>query len=222
MLPYGVRTFLQQAKAAHQRSSAIGDNLSQLRRQKSTERGRALQLITIGFFTFWLRGLVVSSPQNRLTMRRNLLRLAYLLIWALLLTAFAVRNAPKLWSALRHDRIPTPSPNASMDRFLEALLLVPQPSERLNQMFAQLPADCRVMFVSPRNDDRRDFVYFAICYLTWPRKIDRVELGPNEKFAGVASERTALVFCGVPANAGPTNRRLIGPNLTLVDPVSSK
>jgi hypothetical protein len=155
-------------------------------------------------------------------MRRDLLRSAYLLIWALLLTAFAVRNAPNLWSDLRRDGIPTPSPNASMDRFLEGLLQVPQPSERLNQTFAQLPADCRVMFVSAKNDDRCDFVYSAICYLSWPRKIDRVELGPNEKFAGVASERTAVVFCGLPANAGPTSRRLIGPNLTLVDPVSSK
>jgi hypothetical protein len=154
-------------------------------------------------------------------MRRDLLRSAYLLIWALLLTAFAVRTAPNLWSDLRHDRIRTPSPNASMDRLLEALLLVPQSSERLNQTFAQLPADCRVMFVSAKNDDRWDFVYSAICYLTWPRKVDRAELGPNEKFAG-ASERSALVFCGLPANAGPTGRRLIGPNLTLVDPVSSK
>jgi hypothetical protein len=155
-------------------------------------------------------------------MRRDLLRSAYLLIWALLLTAFAVRNAPNLWSDLRRNRIPTPSPNASMDYFLETLFLVPQPSERLDQTFARLPPDCRVMFVSAKNDHRSDFVYSAICYFAWPRKVDRVELGPNEKFAGVASERTAVVFCGLPAYAGPTSRRVIGPNLTLVDPVSSK
>jgi hypothetical protein len=34
MPPYGVRTFLQQAKKAHQRSSAIGNNLSQPARKK--------------------------------------------------------------------------------------------------------------------------------------------------------------------------------------------
>ncbi len=155
-------------------------------------------------------------------MHRDLLRSAYLLMWALLLTAFTVRNAPNLLSEVCRGRIPTPSPNASMDRLLEALLLVPQPSERLNQAFTHLPADCRIMFVSANNDDRWDFVYSSICYLTWPRKTDRVELGPNEKFAGVASEHTALVFCGLPASAGPTNRRFIGPNLTLVDPISSK
>src|SRR6266702_2664113 len=38
MLPYGVRTFLQQAKAAHQRSSAITRNLSQPRKKKREPR----------------------------------------------------------------------------------------------------------------------------------------------------------------------------------------
>src|SRR6266700_7232360 len=38
MLPYGVRTFLQQATAAHQRSSAIALNLSQLRKKKREPR----------------------------------------------------------------------------------------------------------------------------------------------------------------------------------------
>jgi hypothetical protein len=155
-------------------------------------------------------------------MHRDLLRSAYLLMWTLLLTAFTARNAPDLWNDLRHGKIPTPSPNASMDCFLEALLLIPQPSERLNQTFAQLPADCGVIFVSTKNDDRWDFVYSAICYLTWPRKVDRVELGPNEKFAGDASEHTAVVLCGTPTTAGPSNRWLIGPNLILLRPVSSR
>ena len=109
-----------------------------------------------------------------------------------------------------------------MDRFLEALLRVPQPSARVTETFAQLPADCRVIFVSPKNDDRWDFVYSAIAYLTWPRKIDKVELGPNEKFSGVASEHTAVVFCGLPAPVSPGDRWIIGPNLVLLGPVASR
>ena len=109
-----------------------------------------------------------------------------------------------------------------MDRFLEALLRIPQPSERLEQTFAQLPADCRVIFVSAKNDDRWDFVYSAICYLTWPRKIDKVELGPNEKFPGVANPQTAVVFCGMPAPISPGDRWVMGPNLILLGPIASQ
>ena len=129
---------------------------------------------------------------------------------------------PQLWSNLRHEKMRAPSASASMDLFLEALLRVPQPSTRIIEAFAQLPVDCRVIFVSQKNDDRWDFVYSAVAYLTWPRKIEKVELSPNEKFPGVGSERTAVVFCGMPAFITLSDQRVLGPNLVLVGPTTSK
>jgi hypothetical protein len=149
--------------------------------------------------------------------RRNV----YLIIWAVLLSIFVVRTAPQFIANVRREKIAAPSRYASSDRFLEALLRVLQPSERLLQTFARLPTNCRVIFVSAKGDDRWDFVYSAICYLTWPRKIDKVELGPNEHFHGVVSAETAGVFCGMPAPNSSGDRWIIGPNLTLLGPPKS-
>ncbi len=151
-------------------------------------------------------------------MRRNV----YLFAWALLLFVFAIRTAPNLWNDLRRGKIATPTPYASMDRFLETLLRIPQPSARLNEAFAQLPSDSLFLFVSPKNDERWDFVYSAVCYLAWPRKIDRVGLAPNENFSSAVSEETAIVFCGTTPSIDSRSRLAFGPDFVLLKPAAPK
>lgn len=106
-----------------------------------------------------------------------------------------------------------------MDRFLEALLRVTQPTARLNAAFAQLPAASTILFVSPKGDDRWDFVYSAVCYLSWPRKIDRVEVEPGQKFAADIADDHAVIFCGTPPTSTPRPAMSIGPNLVMLRPV---
>lgn len=143
----------------------------------------------------------------------------YAAVWALLLSIFVVRNAPVLITHLLHEKIIPAKPNASMDHFLEALLLVREPTTRLDEIFSRLPAGSPILFVSARNNDRWDFVYSAVCYLTWPRKIDKVELQPNERFSADMFPGTSVLFCGTPAtNTDARSRESIGPNLTLIAP----
>jgi len=53
--------------------------------------------------------------------------------------------------------------------------------------------------------------------------MDVVRLGPNQSFTGVASERTAVLFCGLPAPLNSnTDRAIIGPKMVLLGPVEPK
>src|SRR5437879_6402090 len=144
-------------------------------------------------------------------------RKVYFLIWAVLLLVFFVRTAPRLWRDLQREKIPTPSPMSSMDRRLEPVLNLAQPSATLTRTFAQLPADCSLVVVCPSAEDHWNFVGCAIAYLSWPHKIDIVRLAPNESFAGSVSEHAAVLFCGLPAPLSPNaDRTPIGPKLVLL------
>jgi hypothetical protein len=150
-------------------------------------------------------------------------RRLYFLIWALLFLAFFIRTAPRLWNDLHREKIPTPSPMSSMDHRLEPVLNLAEPSATLIQTFAQLPADCALVVVCPTGEHPWKFIRCAIGYLTWPRKIDIVRLGPNETFSGSVSERTAVLFCGLPAPLMPNaERTTMGPQLVLFSPVKIK
>jgi hypothetical protein len=150
-------------------------------------------------------------------------RKVYFLIWAMLFLVFFVRTMPRLWIDLHREKIPWPSPTSSMDRRLGPVLQLAQPSATLTQTFARLPNDCGLIVVCPEDKDDWQFVRYAIGYLTWPRKLDVVRLGPNESFAGVASERTAVLFCGLPAPlSSNADRTTIGPKLVLLGPVKPK
>ncbi len=143
----------------------------------------------------------------------------YAAAWALLLSIFVLRNAPVLCTHLRHDKTLPSTPNASIDHFLGALLLVREPTTRLNEAFVQLPPAAQIFFVSVKNDARWDFVYSAVCYLTWPRKIDKVELGPNEPFTANIPPQAAVIFCGMAPTINGQSGNSIGPNLTLLPPL---
>jgi hypothetical protein len=152
-------------------------------------------------------------------MRRNI----YFFAWALLLVVFLVRTTPRLWKDLHRRKPLTSSSTASLDRSLRDVFDVSELSAKLSRTFAQLPPDCRVIFVCPKTGhDSYDFVCSAIAYLTWPRKIEKVKLGPNESFAGGASEHTAVVFCKLPAPAGPGPRLTLAPDLVLLGPLTPK
>jgi hypothetical protein len=150
-------------------------------------------------------------------------RKAYFLIWGLLFLVFFVCTMPRLWIDLHRAKIPVPSPTSSLDGRLEPVLQLVQPSATLTKAFAQLPADCTLIVVCPDDKDYWKFVRYAIAYLTWPRRIDIVRLGPNESFVGTVSERTAVLFCGLPAPFSPNaDRTSIGPKLVLLSPVKTK
>src|SRR5229473_7444867 len=139
-------------------------------------------------------------------------RKAYFLIWALLLLVFFIRTAPRLWTDLHREKIPVPSPTSSMDRRLRPVLNLAEPSATLTQAFAQLPADYSLIVVCPTAEDPWKFVRCAIAYLSWPRKIDIVKVGPNESFGGSVSERKAVLFCGLPTPLMPNaERTTMGP-----------
>lgn len=127
---------------------------------------------------------------------------------------FALRSTPKLWESVHTLRLIQPSPNASLDRLLAPLLRVSKPSERLAQAFAQLPKGSAILFVSRKGDERWDFIYSAVCYLTWPHEVRRRELLPNEPALRQQLSAPA-VFCGV--SAPPAQDVLsVGPNFVLV------
>jgi hypothetical protein len=157
--------------------------------------------------------------QRPLTMRRNI----YFFAWVLLLVVFFVRTTPRLLKDLHHRKLKTSSSTSSLDCSLRDVLGVSELSAELSRTFAQLPPDCRVIFVCPKaSHDNLDFVCYAIAYLTWPRKIEKVKLGPNESFAGGASEHTAVVFCKLPAPAGPGPRLTLARDLVLLGPLAPK
>jgi hypothetical protein len=85
-------------------------------------------------------------------------------------------------------------------------------------MFARLPASAPVIFVSPKHDDRWGFVYDAVSYLAWPRKIDWVELEAHERFKLEHSAQAAIIFCGIPPSVDSPNRWTIGPNMIVIRP----
>jgi hypothetical protein len=150
-------------------------------------------------------------------------RKAYFLIWTLLFSVFFVGTTPRLLIDLHREKIPVPSPTSSMDRRLGPVLQLAQPSATLTQIFARLPSDCSLIVVCPEDKDDWMFVRCAIGYLTWPRKMEVVRLGPNESFAGVVSERTAVLFCGLPAPlSSNADRTTIGRKMVLLGPVKAK
>ena len=144
------------------------------------------------------------------------LRQVYFVAWALLLSLFAVLAAPKLWQNLRSGHVVPPSPTASIDSLLGSVLEIREPSTQLLRSAARIPPSQRTVFVSTKDEARCDFVYSAICYLTWPRKIDKVELAPNE---AVPQSAAAVFICGIGAAAPQTQS--IGPHLTLRIPANS-
>jgi hypothetical protein len=60
----------------------------------------------------------------------KIVRALYLVAWALLLVWFAARDAPNLFYGVRSNPAIAPSPDASMNYFLEALLAVSTPVDR--------------------------------------------------------------------------------------------
>jgi hypothetical protein len=147
-------------------------------------------------------------------MRRIPYRFAYLL----LLAVFVSRTAPRFWHDLRRDVTPPMAPSSSIDRILGSLIPTPRPSETVMQAFASLPADCRVIFVTPYSDDRQDLPYSAICYLTWPRQFERVNPAESGKFIDAMSDHAALLFSGVTPPSGLDRRLVLGPKLVLIGP----
>jgi hypothetical protein len=86
-------------------------------------------------------------------------------------------------------------------------------------MLAQLPRSYPIVFVSPKHDDdRRDFVYYAVCYLGWPRKIDRVDLDAHEQFHRADSKQAVIMFYETQPSIESPNRWAIGPNLVVIQP----
>ena len=141
----------------------------------------------------------------------------YLAGWTLLLLLFAVQTAPRFCIDLEHGRIPSPSPTSSMDRRLAPLLQIPRPTATLTNTLMQLPDDCSLIIVYPKDSEECDFVRCAIGYLSWPRKIGEVRLALGENSRPVVSEHTAFLFCGLAApNVPNTQRTQIGPNVVLL------
>jgi hypothetical protein len=141
------------------------------------------------------------------------LRLIYMAGWIVLLAIFAGRTFPVLARDLSRCRISTPSPDASLDGLLEPLLRVTHPSARLALILDKVPANGTILFVSARGDDRWDFVYSAVCYLTWPRPIEREEL-PMAGARRDPSAFQAIVYCGETEAPRPAARGVsLGPNL---------
>jgi hypothetical protein len=145
------------------------------------------------------------------------LRQIYFIAWALLLSIFAILAAPKLWHNLRSGHVGSPSPTASIDNLLAPLLEIRQPSATLINVAARIPRAQRTIFISPKGDARCDFVYSALCYLTWPRKIDKVEVQPNEP---IPKMDLAVYVCGLD-RAMPETQSL-GPHLTFHIPATSE
>ncbi|GEM_PF-4656011 len=144
------------------------------------------------------------------------LRQIYFVAWALLLSIFAILAAPKLWQNLRTGHVVSPSPTASIDSLLGSVLEIREPSAHLTEAAARISSSQRTVFISQRDDAQCDFVYSAICYLSWPRKIDKVELAPNES---IPQFDAATFVCGIDAAAPQTQS--IGPHLKLHIPSSS-
>jgi hypothetical protein len=144
-------------------------------------------------------------------------RRIYLAGWTLLLLLFAVQTAPRFCIDLEHGRIPDASPTSSMDRRLGPLLQIPWPTATLTNTLAQLPDDCSLVIVYPKDSEECDFVRCAIGYLSWPRKIGEVRLALGENSRPVVSEHTAFVFCGsLLPNFPNAQRTQIGPNVVLL------
>jgi hypothetical protein len=153
----------------------------------------------------------------------KIIRASHVVVWATLLIWFAARDAPNLFKELRHSPAIGFGPNASMNYFLEALLAVPRPVDRLDAVLAQLPRSSPIVFVSPkRDDDRRDFVYYAMCYLGWPRSIDRVNLDAREQLQRADFENAITIFYNTKPAIESLNRWTIGPHLVVIQPAKFK
>ncbi len=135
------------------------------------------------------------------------------IFWCVLLSIFAVRTAPQFWANLRSGHVPTPTETTSLDRLLASTLDVPHATQRLAEVLAPLRDDARLRFVSNKGDGRCDFVYSAVAYLTWPRKIDKVELARNERFS---LGEAGVLICR--DNEAESAGRRIGPHVVVHSP----
>jgi hypothetical protein len=147
----------------------------------------------------------------------SMFRRIYFAGWTLLLLVFAVQTAQRFCIDLERDRTLSPSPTSSMDRRLETLLPIPQPTATLTNALTRLPDNCSLVIVYPEGSEKWDFVHCAIGYLSWPRRIHEVKLALGENYRAVVSERTAFLFCRLAAQNVPNAQRTqIGPNVVLL------
>jgi len=110
------------------------------------------------------------------------------------------------------------------DRYLEDLQ-VPFPSEKLLNVFADVPTEDAMIFITSGNDAQTELVYRSISYLGWPRQIGEVRCGTDgsaELWFQPRAERPIkwLFFHRIAPPADFTPRsKTIGQRLTIV-PVS--
>lgn len=136
---------------------------------------------------------------------------------AMFLAVFILIGGRELWTSSQGKFI-APGPSASVDAHLKTLLGVQNGSERCLAAMTKVRSPKSVVFVCPRGDAAGDFIYYLLAYLTWPQKIEKIDIDDaqlNSKYLD-RTAKAAFVFFNVPPPLGLTRGWPIGSSLLIV------
>lgn len=140
----------------------------------------------------------------------------YYIVWTLFLVAFVAIGGGELWIGSQGKFIES-GPFASTDSYLEALLGIRNGSQTCLEVISKLHRRHAIVYFCPPQNPEGDFVYDALAYLSWPQKIDKVEIDRaalEQKIASIdQASAAAFIFFEMqpPSGFGPLWR--IGPHL---------
>ncbi len=136
---------------------------------------------------------------------------------ALFLAAFILIGGRELWTSGQGKFI-APGRSASVDAHLQTLLGVQNASEKCLAAMTKVRSPKPVVFVCPRDDAAGDFIYYLLAYLTWPQKIEKIDID-DAQLSSKDFDRTAksaFVFFKVSPPPGLTRGWPIGSSLLIV------
>jgi hypothetical protein len=151
--------------------------------------------------------------------RHKLFRASYYIVWAVFLALFSAFGAHQLWIC-SHGKFIESGPSASTDAYLEALLKIRNGSQTCLLAMSKLRRGPPIVYFSPPRSAEGDFVYDVLAYLSWPRKIDKVETSTIDLEHKIASadqaSTAAFIFFRMrpPSKFSPSWH--VGPNLVIV------
>jgi len=151
--------------------------------------------------------------------RHQLLATGYYIGWTMLLSIFVAIGGREVWTG-SGGKFLAPGPNASTDAYLEALLKVPNASERCLEVMSKLYDKRAVFYFCPPREPRGDFVYGVLSYLSWPQDMRKVEIGQAEladKLGSIdRSSASAFIFFGLQSPSEFSRGWQVGANLLIV------
>jgi hypothetical protein len=145
-------------------------------------------------------------------------------LWCVLFAVFIALSISTVGPAIIENKIGPIEPNHSTDSYLIGLTHVQRGSELFVQGIETLPRDKSIdIFVNAGNSPS-EFLGMLVAYLSWPRDVRIVRVGPStysQELAAIKkSSVSAVILCDLKPPASINDVAHFGPSITLV-PIES-